>query len=83
MKWPKGMVVRGGMASFACLLLATLSGCVAYTGYPPGDYSYSYPSGYYGDYYRSYAYSYNYRPYYSPDYNSYYNTYGTSGGGDR
>jgi hypothetical protein len=60
---------RSRLMPLAALLLATaLGGCVGYTGYPSGDYGYSYPTNYYAGHPRTYSNSYGYRPYYSSDY---------------
>jgi hypothetical protein len=86
MPHPKFETARRRLVPVAALLVATaLGGCVAYTGYPSGYYSYNYPSGYYGGNRGGYAYpaysSYNQRPVYSSDYNSSFNAYENSGGG--
>ena len=90
MRHPNFTSARSHAVPIVALFLTTaLGGCVAYTGRPYTQYSYSYghPTGYYAgyptyyDYPYTYAHSHNYPPYYSPDYNSYYNTYATSGGG--
>lgn len=81
--------IRRRLIPLAALLLATaLGGCIAYTGYPPSSYGYSYSGGYYASYpsgyYASYPETYTnapaYRPYYSPAYYGQYNYENNNGG---
>lgn len=65
----KFTTARSRLIAITALLLATaLGGCVAYTGYPSSNYSYSYPNGYYTEYPRTYTNAPAYRPFYSPTY---------------